>query len=216
MEYYYILGKTNIIWKSDEITNEIISDKEFLRRKIWRKKKDNYCNINDNSEIIDKDEFIKREIVRIMFDKKRKYKNVENLKNVYNINYHLNSIINFFKTANKLCSLFMFSIDIEDKELYNYCKNIIKILNDRNKLDSEITLELTYIIKNIMSRLLYIKDKNVDLSNNVYNVYVLFNISLRKYGYKDNVFYSNEHINKFKKDVNECVIYIKNNLNFEY
>jgi len=216
MEYYYILEKIDTIWKIDEITNESIPEKELLRRKIWREKKNiNKCKLNDNNEMIDNDEYINREIVKIMFDiNKRTYKNFKDLENIKNIDNYLIDIRDFFKPADKLCSLLMFSSEI-DKEfkLFNYCKKLIITLNSKNKLDSEITSELTYIIKDIINYLLYIKDNYTKLSSNAFNVYTLFVDSLKMYGYENNVFYSNINLQNFKNEINDCIIYIKKNTN---
>lgn len=216
MEYYYILEKIDTIWKIDEITNESIPEKELLRRKIWREKKNiDKCKVNDNNEMIDNDEYINREIVKIMFDiNKRTYKNFKDLENIKNIDNYLIDIRDFFKPADKLCSLLIFSNEIyKEFKLFNYCKKLIITLNSKNKLDSEITSELTYIIKDIINCLLYIKDNYINLSNNAFNVYTSFIDSLKIYGYEDNVFYSNINLQNFKNKINDCIIYIKKNTN---
>lgn len=152
LNYYYVMDYANTLWSLDETTKEIIPEREILRRKIWRKKNVNNKLIYDKEEFIDENEYIKREIARIMFNvKERKYKTIDDLKdniNISNIEKYIVEVRDFTNMISAFLPLFLFSNFNKNNEydVYIYCKELIKLiykLKEENPLDSEVTYKLT-------------------------------------------------------------------------
>jgi hypothetical protein len=105
-----------------------------------------------------------------------------------------------------------FITTIEMINLNNCINNFfekVNTLNEYNKLDSEITYELSENINRIVNCLLNIVIQNQKISDDAYSIYEKFVGYLKGYGWDNEKFNNSIDLQILKEDMNNCIKSLK-------